>query len=410
MDSRHRARLTALLDSLLDRPLFQVITQRLGPDRVYCVGGCVRDAVLDRPLGDVDLATPLDPDAIHAALSDTDITIIPTGLDHGTLTLTHGGDYTEITSFRGDVATDGRRAVVAFTDSLDADSLRRDLTMNALYLSLSGQFFDPQDGLADAVSGTLRFIGDARSRLREDYLRILRYFRFYAGYGKGDTDAETLAVIAQERGGLSQLSAERIGAEVMKLLALPSPLVAVRRMLNADICLGGILTPGGVDRLAHLETRAADLASDITPALGSVDRLAALLLGGRGTVQIAGDHLRLSGQQTRQLANRISAATDDVSDLSPPSALRRLAYRWGSDAARFAALAAEDIAVTSAMITELQRWAVPVLPVRGVDLLAAGVQPGPQMGAMLKAAEAAFIASDFTADRASLLAAIGVHA
>lgn len=348
------------------------------------VGGCVRNALLDAPVSDLDLSTDAHPSAVMALAKRAGLRAIPTGIDHGTVTVIADGTPIEITTFRRDVATDGRRAVVAFADTMAEDAQRRDFTMNALYVDAAGQVHDPVGGLPDLRARRIRFIGDAHDRVREDYLRILRFFRFWAWYGD-QIDADGLAACAELADGLAQIAKERIGAEMRKLLAAPDPAPAV-----ASMGISGVLhrilpgaDPAALVPLIHVEQMAG-------AAPDAVRRLAAL--GGEG----AADALRLSKAQAAALA-RAQAAM--ASDAGP----RALGYLFGEAPARDALImraamgqpwdaAALDVAAQGAGLT---------LPIRAADLMPAVT--GPALGAALKAAEARWIASDFKLTRDDLL-------
>ncbi|MFZ1479437.1 MAG: CCA tRNA nucleotidyltransferase, partial [Paracoccaceae bacterium] len=221
------------------------------------VGGCVRNALLGVPVADVDIATDARPETVSDLAKKAGFKVVPTGIEHGTVTVIAGGVPYEITTFRRDVETDGRRAVVAFSDRLEDDAARRDFTMNALYALPDGTVIDPLGGIADLKARRVRFVGDAGTRIREDYLRILRFFRFHAWYGDSGAglDADGLAACAELSAGIETLSSERLGAEMRKLLAAADPAPAVAAMAQAGV-LRQVL-PGADHRalapLVHLE-------------------------------------------------------------------------------------------------------------------------------------------------------------
>ena len=220
------------------------------------VGGAVRNALLGEPVGDVDIATPLVPDEVMRRLQAAGLGAVPTGIAHGTVTAVSGGKPFEVTTLRRDVETFGRRAVVAYTTDWAEDAARRDFTMNALYADEDGAIYDYFGGLADLEARRVRFVGDARTRIREDYLRILRLFRFHAWYGRGEIDSEALAAAQAEKAGLKLLSGERVQKEVLRLLEAKEPSPAVRVMEQSGI-LGEILPPGvqtaRLERLVAIE-------------------------------------------------------------------------------------------------------------------------------------------------------------
>ncbi len=351
--------------------------------QIYAVGGCVRNALLGQPVADIDLSSDATPDVISALAKNAGFRVIPTGIEHGTVTVLVNGTSFEITTFRRDVETDGRRAVVSFSDRLEDDAMRRDFTMNALYLSAEGEITDPTGGLSDLADRRLRFIGDATERLREDYLRILRFFRFHAFYAAPGFDAEDLAAIAACREGLDLLSAERVGAEMMKLLSAPDPAPALATM--SQIFVLQTLLPGAdtssVAPLIHLENGVAPYP---------VRRLAVL-----GEIEI--DRLRLSkADATRHLAIRSAALEGEGA--------ATLAYRLGTSVARDAMLVRAALMGTTlpdGLETKLAAGATAVFPIRAADLMPAF--DGPALGVELKRLESLWIASDFTASREDLL-------
>ncbi len=369
---------------------------------VRFVGGCVRDTLLDPTLDriDLDLATVARPEENIELLARAGIRAMPTGLAHGTITARAGGRTFEITTLRLDVATDGRHAVVAPTDCFLADAARRDLTFNALSCDRAGRLFDPFDGRLDLLRGVVRFVGDPRARIREDYLRILRFFRFFARLGRVRPDAATLAALKDGRGGLDRLSGERVRGEVLRLLAEPGAPCALRLMRECGVWRQVF---GGEPALAALQ-RLLDLAPEAAPIL----RLA-VLLRGRSDARGVAERLRLSNAERRRLALVMEHALMAVD--RGPAAWRRLAYGLGPEAARDLLLAAAALEEAPQDAVERLRAVIeafgrPSLPVAGRDLLALGVPPGPGLGALLRELEAAWIASDFRADREALLARV----
>ncbi len=347
------------------------------------VGGCVRNALLGAPVGDVDIATDARPEQVLALAEAAGIRAVPTGLVHGTVTLVQDGQGHEVTTFRRDAETDGRHARVEFSQSLAEDAARRDFTMNALYARADGQVLDPLGGLPDLRARRVRFVGDPAARIAEDYLRILRFFRFQAQYGDPEMpmDAAALEACAAGAGGLARLSAERIGAEMRKLLAAPDPAPAVAAMdrtgVLAQVLPGGDSVPLG--RLVALE-------GDLPP--GALRRL--LALGGDA------GRLRLTRAEGRALATARTALAGDA----PPA---ELGYRLGAEAARDVVLvrAARDADPPPPdWQAQVARGAAACFPLRARDL--PGLE-GPALGAALREREARWIASDFTLDRAALL-------
>lgn len=358
----------------------------------YFVGGCVRNALLDAPVADVDVATPLTPDEVLARLGESEIKAIPTGFDHGTVTAVYDGKPVEITTFRKDIDTDGRRATVAFTDDIAQDAARRDFTMNALYADPEGHLVDPLGGLSDLKARRVRFIGLAQDRIREDYLRILRFFRFHAWYGSDGLDADGLAACAELADGIAQLARERVGWEMRKLLSSPDPAPSVAAMAATGVlaqCLSGAVATV-LPVLVHLE--------DSTGAAPDwVRRLVSL--GGQG----ASEALRLSRAEDRELHRIISALDAGESDSTT-------AYRHGLDIARSAALiraASTGSGVSEELDAALQKGASAQFPVSAADLISGGIAPGPELGKSLKSLEERWISSRFSLGRSELLAGIG---
>jgi poly(A) polymerase/tRNA nucleotidyltransferase (CCA-adding enzyme) len=336
--------------------------------RARLVGGAVRDALLGRPVADVDLATPDPPDAVTRALREAGLKAVPTGLEHGTITAVSGGRGFEVTTLRRDVATDGRRAVVAFTGDWCEDAARRDFSINAMSMSTDGAVYDYFDGVADLRDGRVRFVGDAAQRIAEDFLRILRFFRFHARYGRGEPDGDALTAIAAAVPGLNRLSAERVWSELRRILAAPDPREAIALMQRLGV-LDRVLPEGtNIDPLARLVARGAPP----DPIL----RLAALLAGG---TEALAERLRFSiAERERLFALRVP--------LTPPADADDATLR------RFLADTPKDILIDRLWLTggdaslraRLANMAVPVFPLHGRDLRTAGLPTGPQLGALLR--------------------------
>lgn len=374
----------------LDAPAPRAVTAALNAAgwRAYYVGGCVRDAALGRTAADIDVATDARPEAVMAAARAAGLKAVPTGIGHGTVTLVHDGAPVEVTTFRRDVETDGRRAVVAFTDDLVEDARRRDFTMNALYATPEGEVVDPLGGLPDLRAGRLRFVGAPADRIAEDALRILRFFRFHAWYGdpRAGLDAEALAACAEAADKVDRLSRERVGAETARLLAAPDPAPAVRAMAAHGV-LARIL-PG-----AEAASLGPVVQGEALAGLGPDWRRRLAALGWRADWPA---RLRLSRGDARAL-EAIRAA------LGAGGPLAAAAYRHGPDAARDAALiraAALGRPPPGDLAAETGRGAAARFPVRAADL----ALEGPALGAALRRLEAAWIASDFSLDRRALLA------
>ncbi|MDE4134376.1 CCA tRNA nucleotidyltransferase [Phaeobacter sp. QD34_3] len=359
----------------------------------FFVGGCVRNALLGAPVSDIDIATDATPEVVLELAKKAGIRAVPTGIDHGTVTLIQGGIPHEVTTFRKDVATDGRRAVVAFATDIAEDAARRDFTVNALYARPDGSIVDPLGGMPDLETRRIRFIGTAEDRIREDYLRSLRYFRFHAWYGDqaAGFDPDALAAIAANLDGLERLSRERVGAELLKLLAAPDPAPAIAVMRQTGV-LAQIL-PGAEDRalapLLHLEGQAG-LASD------PIRRLASISAG----LDLQ-DPLRLSKEQARRLDRLYEAASGTK---GPGELGYQLGAEQGRDALILRAAFMEQPLAPKAL-EEAEHGAAQSFPVVAGDLMP-GLS-GAALGAELKRLKVAWIASGFVLDRAQLLALSG---
>ncbi len=373
---RHREGLDALL---------AVLGADAGETRF--VGGCVRDTLLALPVTDIDLATRLAPETVIARLAAAAIRSVPTGLAHGTVTALTAGGPVEVTTLRRDVSTDGRRATVAFTDDWREDAARRDFTINALSADPStGALHDHFGGVADLAERRVRFIGDPRVRIAEDHLRILRFFRFHARFGRGDPDPAGLAACTERANDLMALSRERIADELLKILALPDPTATIALMIARRVLAPVVPEIAGAGPLAALI--AAERAAGVAP--DPLRRLAALLPREPEVATAVAARLRLSNKA----AKRLAAAA--CSDLEAP---RRLAYAIGAAEAidRFLlASRAEDA-------TALTGWQRPRFPLTGGDLVALGLVPGPKVAALLQRLERDWVAHDFTWGREVLL-------
>lgn len=382
--------------------MLAALTARGRPARF--VGGCVRDTLLDPTTDphDLDIATAEPPGRVIDLLRAADIRVIPTGLDHGTVTALCGAHAYEVTTLRRDVSTDGRRATVAFTEDFVEDAARRDFTINALSCDGAGRLFDPFGGLADLEAGRVRFVGDPHRRIREDHLRILRWFRFFARFGREPPDAEALAACAAEAPSIARLSGERVQHELFRLLAEPGALRALELMTEHGVLARTLPVPVAVPAFAAL--RRAGTGRDPILALGA-------MLRGAGADQDAArevaDRLRLSRADALRL-HRLVAASRPAAPLELP-ALRRLADEVGvADAVDRLALAAAEAdlgaSARAALEQALRAAPPPAFPLSGDDLLAAGVPPGPGIGRLLGAVRAWWRAHDFLPDRAACLA------
>ncbi|MGH6787583.1 MAG: CCA tRNA nucleotidyltransferase [Novosphingobium sp.] len=385
----------------------------LGPDQARYVGGAVRDTLLGLPVKDIDLATPLEPREVMKRLKAHGIQVVPTGLDHGTVTAVLPGGVVEITTLRHDISTDGRRATVAFAEDWREDAARRDFTINALYADpASGEVFDWFGGLDDLRAGRIRFIGDARQRIREDHLRILRYFRFQARFGSQTAEPEAEEACAELAAMLKGLSRERVGMETLNLLALPDPAPTVARMAELGV-LAVILPEADPAALAALvaEEQRQRIAPD------PLRRLAALLPADPALAEQVAARFRLSGAQKKRLALAADRNPDSPPQRGgaggggarpagpgvsanaepPPQPLpagegllaRTLAYRHGI------ASALDRLLIAGADASPLDGWAIPAFPLKGGDIVARGVKAGPEVARVLRAVEAQWIAAGF---------------
>ncbi|MDB5447293.1 MAG: tRNA nucleotidyltransferase/poly(A) polymerase [Phenylobacterium sp.] len=375
-----------------------------GADCARFVGGCVRNALIGKPIADIDVATRLTPDAVTRALQAGGVRAIPTGIEHGTVTAVSHHQPIEVTTLRRDVETDGRRAVVAFTTDWNEDAQRRDFTLNSLYACRDGSLFDPTGhGVADARAGRIVFVGDPELRLREDHLRSLRFFRFLAWYGRGEPDAAAIAAITRLKDKVAHLAAERISAELLKLLAAQDPRPAVRLMAATGVL--GVVLPTARD-LARFEALVAIEAEQLFEA-DPLLRLAALLPDDPAEGVRTAERLRLSNAERDRL--EAALAPPGVSPGAAPPAVRAAVYRLGvqtfRDRVKLAwAAAGGETAGWRGLLAIGEAWRPPALPVSGADVLAAGAPKGPKVGEALRALEAWWIAGDFAADRAAALA------
>jgi len=367
------------------------------------VGGCVRNALLGVEVADVDIATPLLPDDVMRRLEAAGIRAIGTGLDHGTVTAVTNKRAFEITTLRRDVATDGRRATVAYTDDWAQDASRRDFTMNALYADAEGNVYDPAGGLADLKAGRVRFIGDAPTRIKEDYLRILRLFRIHAWYGKGQIDALALQACAAARDHIKSLSGERIQKEMLRLLQAENPIAALRAMAASTI-LSEVL-PGDLDfdRLQRLR----DVDGNNFFEADAILRLAALIPSDGQAAAIA-SRWRLSNDDRDRLRGLVSSPVKIVSYMSVPE-LQRVLYRQGQQSVRDLVRLrwAEDTKASNAVqwraeLAIVDSWTRPVFPLTGRDVMNAGVPEGPLVGRVMNEVEQWWIDSNFTDDPFSI--------
>lgn len=359
------------------------------------VGGAVRNTLLDLPVTDVDIATTALPQEVAERARRAGLKPVPTGIEHGTVTVVSAHHAFEVTTLREDMETDGRRAVVRFGRDWRHDAERRDFTLNALYARPDGAVVDLVGGLADLAARRVRFIGDAQARIREDYLRILRLFRFHAAYGAGPVDATALSAAVRLRAGLLGLSRERVRAEMMKLLVAPGAAPTLATLSESGLLqmlLGGIGDVGSFARLAGLEAE-LHLPPD------SLRRLAALALRVPDDAERLRAHLRLSNAETR----RLCALAGPVPPLPDLQAVKAFLYERGAEPGRDVVLLAAargrlDPGAAKRVAQTALSWTVPRPPFGADDLIALGLRPGPALGAALRQAKLAWIDAGFPTD------------
>lgn len=405
------------LQPWLTAPETKAVVDALTRDgqEVRFVGGCVRDAVANRPVKDIDIATPDPPEKVIQLLEAAGIKVVPTGLAHGTVTAVVGDHAFEITTLRVDVETDGRRAKVAYTADWVADARRRDFTINALSSTPAGDVYDPFDGLGDLAHGRIRFVGRARDRIEEDVLRLLRFFRFYATYGRPPANQDALAACRALAPRLSELSGERLRSEMLQILTAPEP-AAIIVLMRGERVLEHVLpeaTEIGRLRAVHwLATRAIKIDS-VTP--DAIRALAALIGDHPRAAEAVAERFRLSRREKGRLVALAEPAglVPDMDAAARDRALRRLGpdlFRdhvlllWAGEVAEQSRLAPERTQGWIDLIAAADAWQAKVLPIKGRDVTALGVQAGPRVGRLLEAVEAWWEAGGYTADREACLA------
>jgi len=365
------------------------------------VGGAVRDALLGAPVVDIDIAVPIVPAEALTRLRARGIKVVETGFDYGTVTAFLGHHAYEVTSLRRDVETDGRHAKVVFTDDWAADAARRDFTINALYASADGEIFDYGGGVDDLMGGKVRFMGEARLRIAEDYLRILRLFRFHAWYGRGELDPEGLRAAADAKAKLKALSAERVAKELLRLLEAPSPAPVLRVMAATGIL--SELLPGALD-LLRLK-RLVEIGADNDFSGDAILRLAALLPDNADAARAASDALKLSNADRLRLEQALVG--EILPDALSAKQARALLYRMGAPTFRDKVLLhwAAHLKGGGAwrMLLEMaDNWQRPRFALTGRDVMAAGVPQGPDVGRILAQVEDWWVNEDFAADEVAL--------
>ena len=375
---------------------------RVGGSRF--VGGCVRNTLMGREVDDIDIATQLTPDRVTEVAKAVGFAAHPTGIEHGTVTVVVNHKPFEVTTLRRDVSTDGRRATVAFTEAWEEDAERRDFRMNSLYADAEGVVHDPTGGgLDDARAGRVIFIGDAHTRLKEDYLRILRFFRFNAWYAKGPLDPQGLHACADLVAGLDTLSVERVWKETKKLLGAYNPRAAWEAMKAIEVRARALPEMENDARLAMLCTLEAELLLPVD----AMTRVAAALSDQESARALA-RRLKLSNEERDRL---VAALGDDEKITSYMSLreMRRAIYRIGNEAFRdrvmlaWASAGVDKAQAWRALVAHAQMWTPPKLPLTGDDVMTAGVPAGPKVGIVMREVEDWWIDSDFPDDRLSVI-------
>ena len=386
---------------------------------VRAVGGTVRNTLLGEPVSDIDLAVDASPHDVMNAAKRAGLKVVPTGITHGTVTIIVEGIPFEVTTLRQDVSTDGRRATVAYTNDWNADAERRDFTINAIYCDRNGALLDPVGGLADISRRHVRFIGDPHARIREDYLRILRFFRFSAKYAGGLLDPDGLAACINERSGLQRLSAERVHHEFLRLLDAPFCIPVIECMAEHGFVADLIGTKGNIAALASLVANAA-VTSMPRQLDDAVMRLAALAIAAPEDTTRLKDRLRLSNSETERIA-RAATVAKSINPQSSTPLVHELIYRNGNDAVcdGIALAWARDTTANAAqlddkvahqvvdpsanvyanLLTSALNWVAPALPISGRDVVARGVAPGPRVSTVINDFERWWIDTGFTQDK-----------
>lgn len=372
-------------------------------------GGAVRNALLGQPVKDIDIATTALPSEVIRRAKAQGYRTVPTGIDHGTVTVIVGGEPFEVTTLRADSDHDGRRAQVSFGRDWKVDAERRDFTINGLYAAADGSVIDLVGGMADIQTRTVRFIGDPAARIQEDYLRILRFFRFFAWYGHGRPDAEAIRAIVRHKEGLKQLSAERVWSELKKLLAAPDPSRAMLWMRQTGVLTDVLPESGkwGIDLIHALVKTERELGWPADPML----RLEAIVPPYDTRMQELGDRLRLSKLEATRLADWATsgeakpARSDKVQALDlyrgkPEGIIDRLKLAIATASEKADAKALQSL---KRQLAFAQGWDRPVFPLSGADMLAGGLEAGPEVGRRLKLLEEKWVASGFSLTKAQLL-------
>jgi len=381
---------------------------------VRFVGGCVRDAIIKKPVSDIDIGTPEPPDQVIDRLNAAQIKVVPTGIDHGTVTAVCHGKAFEITTLRCDLDTDGRRAVVAYTDDWIVDSSRRDFTFNALSANRDGDVFDYHDGLSDLAHGRVRFVGRADERVEEDYLRILRFFRFFAHYGRHPYNTAAFNACRKHAQHLSKVSAERISHEILKTLIATDPTDAFAMMRDAHVleCVLPEATAFGTLRAASWLAQRGIVIDGLKP--DSIRRLGAVISPNADVGAIA-KRLKLSNRERKRLV-AMTRLAPEMSAISDVKTTHKLIHEHGNDAvadagilawaarlAEHGRLSPDETAARRAQLEAASAWTPPAFPIGGDDARALGIAPGPDIGVVLRSVEDWWADGDFQAGRDACL-------
>jgi len=415
-DATHSTGQLPPLDWMTAAETRQVIAAlQAGGAAVRFVGGCVRDTIAHRPITDIDIATPDLPETVIKLLETAAIRAIPTGIAHGTVTAVCNGQHFEITTLRRDEVTDGRHATVAFTDNWLEDAKRRDFTINAMSATPDGDVFDPFDGIADLAQGRVRFVGKAGQRVQEDYLRILRFFRFFGAYARPPMDGDAQAACRAHAENLTTLSGERVRDELLKILLTPEPADIAMRMRGLNVLEQILPEAGDINRLRlinWLETRAVNI-DQVTP--DPIRHLAALLdTDSIGAAAVA-QRLRLSNDQKARLIDLTEPEISVGPDMGEPAERRAIRHHgaprvrdlalmaWAGELVDTTRLARQRTEAYIALLERCAQWIPPDFPLTGADVLALGVARGPDIGTMLDRVEAWWENTDYQAGRQECL-------
>ncbi|EAU40719.1 probable poly(A) polymerase [Fulvimarina pelagi HTCC2506] len=402
---------TRIEEDWLRDPLLQSVLAVLneGEEEARIVGGPVRNTLLGQPVSDIDIATTCLPDEASRRIESSGFKVVPTGIEHGTITVIANGRPFEVTTLREDLSTDGRHAEVKFGRDWEADAWRRDFTINALYAKADGEIVDPVGGLADIEGRVLRFIGDAEARIKEDYLRILRFYRFFAWYGRGRPDAAGIRASAKLKAGLAHLSAERIWMELKKLLGAPDPSRALLWMRQAGV-LTAVLPESerwGIDNIHPLIDTETQFGWSADPLL----RLLAIIPPDAARIGELAGRLKLSKKERDRLLAYADAENPSAEESD--GALRARLYFGDptaiADRLKLALTLArqkEDLQVSSRLTAQLavaSGFAPPDFPLNGEDMLAAGYSPGPDLGKAMQRMKRLWAEGGFVMSREVLL-------